>query len=98
MTGKKITMNEIFARKRAERLLEIETPEYKERERLLCEKFQQEEAARLKWETENPPPAPFEVGRTEAEAGAKREPPDDLDDDQHDEWLRGYDSLGSDEA
>lgn len=87
MTGRKITLDELFAEQRAKRLAEMETPEFKARETRNAERFRQEEEARLKWEAENPPTA-FELGEMAAANDEPREAPEGVDEV---EWLEGYD-------
>lgn len=88
--GKIITLDELFAEKRAEMEAWCQTDEYKELERRNHEKFLREEAARLKWEAENKP-TPFEAGRAAAENGEDREPPEDVPSADIKEWMAGYD-------
>lgn len=103
MTGKRMTLGELAARSRAEMLATYEerlaweaTPEGKawvaareaEARRLM--------EADIRFAEENPPDW-FEEGRLARNAGDKREPPEDLDDEAADAWLDGYDSEGEDE-
>lgn len=96
MAGKRITLDELFAERAKELRDEANSPEgiaRAERNRL---KFQRDEAARLKWEAENPR-TPFEIGAEAAANDEDREPPEGLDDADREQWLAGYDEERPDE-
>lgn len=87
MTEKRITLDELFARRAAELKADAESPEGRAREARSRERFQRDEAARLEWEAKNPPTA-FELGELAAANDEPREAPEGVD---AAEWLEGYD-------
>lgn len=68
----------------------METPEFKARQEELRARFKSEEAARLKWEADNPI-SPFQLGASAAANDDEREPPEDMSEADAAEWLRGWD-------
>jgi hypothetical protein len=102
-TGKRLTLNDIFARRAAqaraeyaERLAYEATPEGKaeaEARRALDARLA---AADERFAQENPPDL-FAEGRIAGGANMKREAPETLSEDEEAEWLAGYDSEAPEE-
>lgn len=96
MTGKRITLDELFAERAEELRRFAESPEGKAQSARNHAKFQREEKARLEWEAANPR-TPFELGSEAAENGDERLPPEELDAAAVIEWFAGYDEAGEDD-
>jgi hypothetical protein len=84
-------LDEVFRRREAEIRRDADSPEGRAREHRNAERFAREEAARLKWEAENPR-VPRQDGADAARRGDEREAPAELDEQAQDEWLEGYDA------
>lgn len=83
-------MDELFEARAKELRDEANSPEGKARFERNRQKFQREEAARLKWEAENPR-TPFELGAEAAANDEDRAPPEEMGEADQEQWLAGYD-------
>jgi hypothetical protein len=96
MTGRRVTLDELFAERAEELRRFAESPEGKAQAVRNHEKFQREEKARLEWEAANPR-TPFELGSEAAENGDERNPPEELEGAAVLEWFAGYDEASEDD-
>lgn len=100
MAGNRLTLGEFFkreiARHRAEVAAADADPEVQARRREHDAHERRMRDAEKRWQRENQK-TPFEDGRDAAELCLPREPPDELDDDDSERWLAGFDSIGSDD-
>jgi hypothetical protein len=99
----RMTLGDVFARRAAEIKAELArqddweaTPEGKAWRADRDAHEARMRAAEERFAADNPPD-PHADGVAAALAGAPREAPDDLSDDDADLWLAGYDSTGSDD-
>jgi hypothetical protein len=96
MTGKKMSLKELFDKKAAEMKAFVESPEGKaQHERFLASVA--EERALLEAEMAANPQTPFELGQDAALRNEERYAPEDLTEEQQAEWLAGYDHEADDE-
>lgn len=101
--GKRITMAELVQRRSQEIAAENAqrdawhaTPEGRAEKLERDASDQRLREADERFARENPPD-PAKDGRDAALAGQKRKSPQDLTEEDEDQWLEGYDSAGSDE-
>lgn len=92
----RLTLDQVFQEYEEAMRRRVTTPEWKAMEARNHEKSQREEAARLKWEAENPPD-PFELGRDAALRGEEREPPENMIGAAKADWLNGFDQEAEDD-
>lgn len=88
--GQRVTADELFEARAKELRDEANSPEGLARAERNREKFQRDEAARIKWEAENPR-TPFELGAEAAANDEDREPPEEMGETDREQWLVGYD-------
>ena len=101
--NKRMTLGELFKQREEQARAEYEqrlayeaTPEGKaEREALEAHQKRMRDADE-RFAADNPPNL-HQQGRDSHEAGDARDTPEDLTDEEAEEWLAGWDSLGSDE-
>lgn len=98
--GKRMTLGE-FTKREAIRMKERAAAEAADPEVQARKKDHEEHERRMveaerRWAKENAS-TPFEDGKEAANLALPREAPEELDDDAADQWIDGYDSLGSGE-
>jgi hypothetical protein len=98
MTGKRMTLGELFKREEArirERIAADDAdPEVQARRREHDAHERRMREAEERWAEENAT-TPHQDGYAAAQLGLLREAPDALDDDDAAQWLEGYDSAGA---